>query len=101
MMRRFRKEGARILVVGKLTHAAGFAILLSAGAARMPFGAFVLTNRLATIPKSMAFLALGWAVGSACQRWASGVFWVSLGLRALAVAIWLVLCRHRRSAAEP
>jgi len=99
LMRRFRKDGARVLVVGKLTHAAGFAILLSAGAARMPFGVFVLANLLATIPKSMAFLALGWAVGSACQRWASGVFWVSLGLVALTVAVWLVLRRPRRAAA--
>jgi len=100
LMRRFRKDGARILVIGKLTHAAGFAILLSAGAARMPIGVFLLANFLATIPKSMAFLAIGWAVGSAYQRWATGVFWVSLALVVLAAAAWLIL-RRRRAGAQP
>ncbi|MCB1359868.1 MAG: VTT domain-containing protein [Rhodobacter sp.] len=69
MARRLRDDGTRILVLGKLTHTAGFAVLIAAGVARFPLGRFVLVNLVATIPKSLVFLALGWTFGAA---WADG-----------------------------
>ena len=65
MARRLRADGTRILVVGKLTHTAGFAVLIAAGIARMPLARFLVVNLLATIPKSLFFLALGWIFGAA------------------------------------
>jgi len=39
----FHAAGGRALIVGKLTHFAGFAVLLAAGIAKMPLGRFVLS----------------------------------------------------------
>lgn len=75
LMRTFRDNGVRVLVVGKLTHAAGFAVLVGAGAARMPFGTFVLANFLATIPKSLALVAVGYLFGSAHALIAQWISW--------------------------
>ena len=100
LMRTFRDNGVRVLVVGKLTHAAGFAVLIAAGAARMPFGTFVLANFLATIPKSLALVALGYVFGSAHGLIAE---WFSLGsvviLAGVALIIAVIIWRKRKSAA--
>lgn len=68
VIRAFRKNDARILVIGKLTHSAGFAVLLAAGMARMPFLRFMALNLLATVPKVMICLALGWWFGAISDR---------------------------------
>ena len=93
----FEDKGVRVLVIGKLTHAAGFAVLIGAGAARMRFLPFVLANLLASIPKSLTFLAIGYLFGSA---YAAIGQWLSIGsavvllLFVAAAALYL----HRRRA---
>lgn len=64
----FEANAARFLVIGKLTHAAGFIVLLAAGAARVPMRLFVGCNLLATLPKAALFCALGFFAGSAYRR---------------------------------
>ena len=82
----FLKNGARVLVISKLTQFGGFAILMGAGAAHMPFWRFLLINVLVTIPKSLALVAIGYYFGGAHElisRWfsvASGIFVFILGL---------------------
>ena len=61
----FRASGGRTLIIGKLTHSAGFLVLLAAGGARMPFGRFLLYNLAGTVPKSLVFLLIGYTVGAA------------------------------------
>lgn len=68
VIRAFRKNDARILVLGKLTHSAGFAVLLAAGMARMPFVRFLVLNTAATIPKVAVCLAIGWWFGAVADR---------------------------------
>ena len=87
----FEIKGGRTLVFGKLTHSAGAIILAAAGAARMPFGAFIWYNLLATVPKSLVFLSLGYAFGSAyaqIDNWIFRVSLVLLGGTVLLVAAW-------------
>ena len=67
-LRAFRCNGGRLLVLGKLTHSAGFAVLLAAGMARMPFARFFALNLLATLPKVAVFLGLGWWFGKVADR---------------------------------
>jgi len=59
-LRAFQAKGARLLVVGKLTHSAGFAVLVAAGMSRMAFGRFLALNLAATLPKVAGLMALGW-----------------------------------------
>lgn len=99
LMRGFRRNGIRILVAAKLTHAAGFAALTAAGAARMPFITFLLANTLAGIPKCLFFVALGYLFGSAYEtiaKWLSG----EAALLMLVLTLGLVtffFVRHRRA----
>ena len=92
LIRAFRKNGVRMVLIGKITHAAGFAVLIAAGAARMPFGRFILANLVATIPKSLAFVAVGYLFGSAHERialWFSNATLALIGLGAFGFVIWL------------
>ncbi len=61
----FRTRPGRVLVTAKLTHAAGFLVLLTAGAARIPLKVFLEFNLLGTLPKSAVFVLLGYFAGAA------------------------------------
>jgi membrane protein DedA with SNARE-associated domain len=91
----FGTHGGRTVVFGKLTHSAGAAILVAAGAARMPFGAFLGYNFLATLPKSAAFLALGYGFGSAYAQIDVWIYRVSLVLLALVAVAGVIWWRRR------
>ncbi len=98
LARAFRTRGIRIIVLGKLSHAAGFAVLLAAGIARMPFGQFFVANLLATLPKSAVLAAIGYTFGAAVEHVSQGLAIWSLAALTLG-AIWLVLRWFRRQAA--
>lgn len=53
----------QIIALGKLTHVAGFAVILAAGAARVPFGLFLGVSALATLPKVAVLVLAGWTLG--------------------------------------
>lgn len=80
LARAFDRNGVRVLVVAKLTHVAGFAALLGAGAARMRFLPFLLANLAAAIPKSLFFVAIGYLFGGAHETIGR---WLSIGSAAL------------------
>lgn len=100
LMQTFDDQGVRVVVIGKLTHAAGFAVLLAAGAARMAFIPFLLANLVATLPKSLALMVLGYVFGSAhvlIARWLSAGSAVILGVLVM-TALGYVLYRRRLAA---
>ncbi|WP_103335740.1 DedA family protein [Pseudotabrizicola formosa] len=77
-LRTFRRNGGRLLVLGKLTHSAGFAVLLAAGMARMPVMRFLVLNTLATLPKTGLCLAFGWWFGAVTGRAGLGLIGAAL-----------------------
>ncbi|MDO5611777.1 MAG: VTT domain-containing protein [Paracoccus sp. (in: a-proteobacteria)] len=92
LKRVFRDHGARALVIGKLTHSAGAAVLLAAGASRMGFGRFVWWNTVATIPKTLLFTVIGWSFGWAAEQvngWIAAVSLAMLVVMLLAGGWWL------------
>jgi len=56
-------RAGRMLLFGKLTHSAGFAVLLAAGAARVPMARFLGYNLLGTLPKSLVLVLVGYCFG--------------------------------------
>lgn len=97
LIRGMRRHATRLMVLGKLTHAAGFAVLIAAGAARVSLTQFLVVNLLASVPKTLAFFALGYAFATAQERISH---WLSVGsgavLGTVAVAALLVVVfRHR------
>lgn len=55
----FVKHGGKTLLFGKWTQAIGGVILLAAGAAEMPYLTYLWYNLLATLPKTLLLLLIG------------------------------------------
>ena len=64
----FKHHPAKTLVLGKLAHGLGGPVLAAAGLAKMPYSEFLLVNLLATVPKSLILLALGFYFGNAYSQ---------------------------------
>ena len=99
VVRRFRRDGLRYLLVGKLTHSAVFAVLIAAGAARVPPLSFFAVNLAATIPKTGALLALGWFLGAAWQS--ADSLLPKLGMAGLALFALFILILFWKRHKEP
>lgn len=98
LLEHFQKEGGRILIIGKLTHSLGFAALMGAGAARMPLLSFFWYNLVATVPKSLFFVVLGYALGEAYTSIDTWIWRGSLIMFVVTIAFavfWLHRLRHR------
>jgi membrane protein DedA with SNARE-associated domain len=94
----FEMHGGKTLVIGKLTHSAGFAVLLAAGASSMPFLRFIWYNLLATIPKSLVFALIGYLLGAYYNTIDSYIYRGSIVLLALAIIVgFFLLMRARRN----
>jgi membrane protein DedA with SNARE-associated domain len=100
MASHFQQNGTRTLVIAKLTHAAGAPILVAAGMARMPFLQFCAVNLIATVPKALALVALGWTFGSAyhlIDDWITRGSLIVLLVILIAVIAWYFHSRRERS----
>ncbi len=85
LSRRFRVHAGRMLLFGKLTHSAGFLVLLAAGATRVPMTAFFAYNLIGTLAKSALFVAIGYFSGAAYNR-------IDSYLGAASLLIFLTIC---------
>ena len=83
----FSKHGGRTLIAAKLTHTFGFAALVAAGVSRMSFPVFLCFNLVGTIPKTLFFLLIGYAIGEAHVTIGNWIGRASLGIAILGVAI--------------
>ncbi len=63
----FSVHSGKTIMIGKLTHSMGWAVLPAAGAARMPIGRFLWFNLLSTMIKSLGFVLIGYYLGYAYQ----------------------------------
>lgn len=64
----FEKQGGKTILFGKWTHFVGIAVLVAAGIAKTPFRRFLLINFLGSLPKSLAFLIIGYYFGQAYRQ---------------------------------
>ncbi len=96
----FRKHGRMTLVIAKITHSFGFAALAIAGMTRMPMSVFLLYNTIATIPKTLLFLAIGYFVGNShllLDSWiGKGSLTIFLLGSLLFAFMWLKKRRHSK-----
>jgi membrane protein DedA with SNARE-associated domain len=83
-------------------------ISLPAGIARMHFGKFLLYSLLGSIPWNVGLAYVGWAAGKAAgeDAWLNlqdqfgrynEIFYVALGVAVVAVIVWVVYRRRRKS----
>ncbi len=60
---RIRARAGAMLLFGKLTHSAGFAVLIAAGASHVPMRPFLGYNVLGSLLKSLVLVAVGYWFG--------------------------------------
>lgn len=92
LVRGFRRNDLRLMLLGKWTHAAGFAVLLAAGVARVPPGRFVAITLGAAVPKTVVLMAIGWGMWDLWDRldgWALRLPLIAVVLGVLTLPLWL------------
>lgn len=75
-----KKNKGPFLFFGKLSHAIGGIILFAAGSAGVPMKDFLEFNFLATLPKSLILLAVGYYFGSTVSSFRRALDYTVLGL---------------------
>ena len=75
-----KKNKGPFLFFGKLSHAIGGIILFVAGSAEIPFKDFLTFNFLATLPKSLILVGVGYYFGSTVTNIKKTLDFTVLGL---------------------
>jgi membrane protein DedA with SNARE-associated domain len=92
----FQKHAVRTMLIAKLTHAAGMPFLVGAGLAKIDFKKFLLANAIATFPKSLTFLLIGYYYGEATvsiSRYLEYSTWIAVILMAVTVFVYILVGR--------
>jgi membrane protein DedA with SNARE-associated domain len=83
----FEKHTRKTLIFGKISHAFGAPILVAAGIANVGLWEYIWFNFLATLPKSLVFLLIGYYFGQAYVRLDKYLDYFTIGLLTLAILI--------------
>jgi membrane protein DedA with SNARE-associated domain len=62
---KFKKHRGKVLIIAKITHVIGLPFLISAGIFKWDLKKFIWFNFLATLPKTLFFIILGYYFGEA------------------------------------
>ncbi len=93
-------HAGRTLLAGKITHAAGFLVLLAAGAARVPVARFLGFNLLGTLPKTALLVLIGYFAGVAYHR-IDTYLWIASVVVFLLISLGVGLYVRRRVTFDP
>lgn len=96
--RRLNQNATRVLLIGKWTHAIGVFVLIAAGMARLPLFQFLLVNLIATLPKSLAFLLLGYFAGQYLTTISDALLYAPLLLLPVGAVTIVLFVKRARSA---
>ena len=96
----FHAHPRRTLFAGKLMQGVGAMVLQAAGAVRMPFGAFVWYNLIASVPKSLFLIAIGYFFGYAYVDIDNYLGYITIGTILLSIFIALIYLRSVQEAAD-
>lgn len=80
-----KEHRGKVLFFGKLSHVIGVIILFAAGHAEVPFGDYLWYNFLATLPKSLILLLVGYYFGSSIANFRRYLDFTVLGLLAFTI----------------
>jgi membrane-associated protein len=90
----FCRHKAKTLLIGKWSHAIGAPVLAAAGLARVPYGQFLAINFLATLPKTLLLLLIGFYFGRSYTKISTYLDYTAIGMIALAsllVVLYVVM----------
>lgn len=65
--RHFTHHSIKTILLGKVAHGVGAAVIAAAGAAKMPYKKFMIVTLLVTVVKSLLFILVGFYFGKAYE----------------------------------
>lgn len=83
--RHFGKHTGKTLIIGKVSHGIGGAVLVAAGIARVHLGRYLFYNCLASIPKSLVLLIVGYYFGQAYAQIDHYFTYAAIGMFGIAI----------------
>ena len=95
--RLFKKHGAKTLFITKITHVIGLPFLIAAGIARFSLKRFLWADFLATLPKSLTFLFIGYYFSQATMKVSQDLQTatiIAISSMILFVAIYILVGRY-------
>jgi membrane protein DedA with SNARE-associated domain len=92
----FQKHRKKTLILGKLSHAIGMPILVAAGIARVPLWQFLWFNFLATLPKTLVFLLIGYHFGQAYVKFDKYLDYFTVSILIIGAIVLLVYYTYNR-----
>ena len=100
----FQKHPGKTYIFGKLAHGVGGAILVAAGMARVNFWNFLWWNTLATIPKTLILLSIGFYAGASyasINKYLGNIAYLTLGLAVFFFIVYIIIQKYaKKSLAE-
>ena len=90
----FVKHSGKTLIIGKFTHAVGAVVLVAAGIAKMSLWKFIWYNFIATLPKSLILLLIGFYFGETYNKINQYLDYTAIGtigLTILFIVIYIVV----------
>jgi membrane protein DedA with SNARE-associated domain len=92
----FEKHTGKTLIIGKLAQVLGAVVLVAAGIARVPFRKFIWYNFIATLPKSLVLLLIGYYSGESYVKISSYLDYTAIGTVVAAVIFIVIYFMMRR-----
>jgi len=89
----FEKHSGKTLFFGKISHGVGTVILIAAGVSKMSVGKFLWYNLLSSLPKSLAFVLIGYYFGEAYKRigqYIDYTAWLTLSIAVIIIVIYIL-----------
>lgn len=93
---RFKNHQGKVLFTAKITHLIGFPFLIGAGIFKWDLKRFIWFNFLATLPKSLAWMLLGYYVGQASlvvSKYLKYGTLISVGILILSIVIYFIIMK--------
>jgi membrane protein DedA with SNARE-associated domain len=96
---RFKNHQAKVMFVAKVTHVIGFPFLIAAGIFKWDIKKYIWFNFLATLPKSLLWIIIGYFFGQASvlvNEYLKYGTYISIGIFILAIAVYFVIVKISR-----
>jgi len=96
---RFKNHQGKVLFTAKITHVIGFPFLIGAGIFKWDIKRFIWFNFLATLPKSLAWVLLGYYFGHASiivSKYLKYGTFISAGVLILSILIYFVIIKFTK-----
>lgn len=99
----YKKHTGKTLIIAKFSHFVGGAFMIAAGMAKVPYRKYFWFNLIATVPKTVLLILIGYYFGQAYVELNRGIGYVSAGVFLVAILLlvgYIILQRKSRKAVE-